>query len=225
MGILHHKKKEPVKQTQYNKTKEKTTRAKTSKNKLLMFLIILLGVISLFQIQNTLSSSPSFKRSISSNKSYNYVDIDKLIEECRNGKYGSERHRAMASLAGLLPQPSSGLSNILQPGELLHGIIPPKQDYRIRTNSSLNKITLQFWDYADVDGDYIQIFQNGSAITEPFKITHTIKNIVIENNGVIQVKGIKDGQNGITYGVKFESGAACINIIEEGEINTYTIIH
>ena len=48
---------------------------------------------------------------------------------------------------------------------------------------------------------------------------------VFENNGNIQVKGVKDGQNGITYGVKFESGAACINLISESEINTYTIIH
>jgi hypothetical protein len=217
MGILHHSENK----SEYNKKQEKNDNQSNgvSRNKLFISLIIFLGIITLFLIQSKLSSS------LSSNDSSNYMELDKLIEDCRKGKYGIERDRNILNLIGVLPKPSSGLSNIIQPGELLYGIIPPKQNYSIRTNSSLNKITLQFWDYADVDGDYIQIFQNGSAIAEPFKITHTIKNIVIENNGVIQVKGIKDGQNGISYGIKFESGSACINIIAEGEINTYTIIH
>lgn len=118
---------------------------------------------------------------------------------------------------------SDGKSRLLQKGEIIGSIIPPSKDYSIVTDKTYSEIKLYIWDYADEDGDYIQLFQNGCPISEPFMITNAVKEISIPNTGAIQVKGIKDGRGGISYAVKFETGVAYLNVLSPGCINTYTI--
>ncbi len=119
---------------------------------------------------------------------------------------------------------SDGKSSLLQQGEVIGAIIPPSKDYNIATDKNYSEIKLYIWDYADEDGDCIQLFQNGYPISESFMITNAVKDISIPNTGVIQIKGIKDGSGGITYAIKIETGATYINILSPGNINTYTIM-
>ena len=122
------------------------------------------------------------------------------------------------------PTMADGTFPDLKPGQKVHGE-PPRKDYVVETDKNLSEITVYFWDYAAEDGDYVQILQNGQPITEPFLIENTPKQIRIPNYGSIQVKGIKDGfpPFGVSYALKFESGAGYVNLVPEGEVNTYTI--
>jgi A2-5a orf9; hypothetical protein len=84
---------------------------------------------------------------------------------------------------------------------------------------------IQVWDYAAVDGDYVQIKVNGSPITDSFMITHEPKTITVPTVGTVEVIGTKDGGGGITYAIRYGvNGMTYYNGTTEGNENKYTLI-
>ena len=99
------------------------------------------------------------------------------------------------------------------------------QDYEIVNDSGAETTTIQVWDYAGVDGDYVQVLVDGEAVTDAFMITHDPVEIEVPATGSIQIKGIHDGGGGLTYAAYCElSGEIYFNNAPEGELNTYTFI-
>ena len=99
------------------------------------------------------------------------------------------------------------------------------QDYEIVNDEGVETTTIQIWDYAGVDGDYVQVLVDGEAVTDAFMITHDPVEIEVPATGSIQIKGIHDGGGGLTYAAYCElSGEIYFNNAPEGELNTYTFI-
>lgn len=86
-------------------------------------------------------------------------------------------------------------------------------------------LELSIWDFADEDGDYVQVFVDGKPQTDPFAVTQRAVKVKVPSSGLIQVKGIRDGNNdGISYAVFFnKTGETHFNIAPQGGMNTYTI--
>ena len=100
------------------------------------------------------------------------------------------------------------------------------QDFSIDSANSYGKIELSIWNFADKeDGDYVQVFVNGSPQTEPFVIRHKPTKVGVPDKAVIQVRGIRDGSNnGITYGLFFnKTGETYLNTVPLNAANTYTL--
>jgi hypothetical protein len=91
-------------------------------------------------------------------------------------------------------------------------------------------IELLVWDYAAVDGDYIQVFYNGNAFGDAFMIKHSPQafhlNVTPGVPVTLQIKGIKDGGGGITYAAMFQykqHHATYYNRAPVAGSNAYTI--
>lgn len=100
------------------------------------------------------------------------------------------------------------------------------KDFSIDLANSYGKIELSIWNFANTeDGDYVQVFVNGSPQTEPFAIRHKAVKVGVPDNALIQVRGIRDGSNnGITYGVFFnKTGETYLNTVPLNTSNTYTL--
>ncbi|QAA32583.1 hypothetical protein [Clostridium manihotivorum] len=100
------------------------------------------------------------------------------------------------------------------------------KDFTVDSTSGYGKIELSVWNFSDKeDGDYVQVFVDGSPQTEPFAIRHKPVKVSVPDKAVIQVKGIRDGSgNGITYGVTFsKTGETYLNTVPINAANTYTI--
>lgn len=102
-------------------------------------------------------------------------------------------------------------------------------DIDIATYSSFGGgLGLFIWDYAEEDGDYVQIRIDGKAYGKPFMLTHTPKNIIITNGTVLTIHGIKDGnsvgEDGITYALNFPTlhNTTLLNNAPVGGKNIYT---
>lgn len=100
-----------------------------------------------------------------------------------------------------------------------------QEDYTISHEFKEDETKIWVWDYAAEDGDYVQVLVNGTPLTEPFMIKNKPKEIKVPATGDIQIKGIRDGGGGITYGVHYEvNNTNYFNTAPEGEFNTYTLV-
>ena len=123
---------------------------------------------------------------------------------------------------------TTGLIKNVNAGEVLskeHVKLDAK-DLSINAGDSYGNIELSIWNFEDdEDGDYVQVFVNGSPKTEPFQIMHRPTKVSVPDKGLIVVKGIRDGSNnGITYGVCFsKTGETYLNKVPLNATNTYTI--
>ncbi|SHK44171.1 hypothetical protein SAMN02745163_03812 [Clostridium cavendishii DSM 21758] len=98
------------------------------------------------------------------------------------------------------------------------------KDYTIKHNSDSKETKIWVWDYADEDGDYVQVVVDGVPISESFMIKNKPKEFTVPSVGTVQVKGIKDGSGGISYAVKYGlNGTTYFNSTPENELNTYTL--
>ncbi|MDS0526063.1 hypothetical protein NNC19_10260 [Clostridium sp. SHJSY1] len=100
------------------------------------------------------------------------------------------------------------------------------KDFSVETASGYGNIELSIWNFSDKeDGDYVQVFVDGTAQGEPFSIRHKAVKVGVPDNAVVQVKGIRDGSsNGITYGVFFnKTGETYLNTVPLNSTNTYTL--
>lgn len=99
-----------------------------------------------------------------------------------------------------------------------------KGDHTITHEKSESNSRIWVWDFAAVDGDYVQILVNGQPVQESFMIKHKPVVLEVPTTGEIQVKGMKDGGGGITYAVRYEvNSTTYFNSAPEGEFNTYTL--
>ncbi len=100
-----------------------------------------------------------------------------------------------------------------------------QKDYTISHSHNDKDTKIWVWDYAAVDGDYVQVLANGSPTGDPFMISHKPVEITVPAVGDVKVKGIRDGGGGITYAVRYDlNGTNYFNSAPEGEFNTYTLI-
>ena len=123
---------------------------------------------------------------------------------------------------------ASGLIDGIQVGDRLSQEAVTLQPTDIEvdlTGRDGGPIKLYIWDFDDEDGDYVQVFVNGSPHTEPFMIRHKEVKVGVPGEGLIQVKGIRDGDGkGISYGVFFnKTGEEYLNTAPINGTNTYTL--
>ncbi|BCN29871.1 hypothetical protein [Anaeromicropila herbilytica] len=99
------------------------------------------------------------------------------------------------------------------------------KDVKIKNNTNKKKTKIWVWDYADEDGDYVQISVNGKEIGDPFLILNKPRVFTIPAEGEIEIKGIKDGINGISYAIKFDfNGTSYLNLVNEGKVNKFSLV-
>lgn len=122
----------------------------------------------------------------------------------------------------------SGKLDGINAGEMLskNSVKLDAKDFTVDTGKSYGKIELSIWNFVDKeDGDYVQVFVDGSPQGEAFSIRHKPVKISVPDKAIIQVRGIRDGSNnGITYGVTFsKTGETYLNTVPLNAANTYTI--
>ncbi|MCL2154091.1 MAG: hypothetical protein FWH53_00345 [Leptospirales bacterium] len=99
------------------------------------------------------------------------------------------------------------------------------RNYTIAHNHSQKDTKIWIWDYAAEDGDYVQVFVNGTPLGDAFMIKHKPVEITVPAIAKIQVKGVRDGGGGITYAAHYElNKTTYFNNAPEGGFNTYTLI-
>ena len=99
------------------------------------------------------------------------------------------------------------------------------KDYTIEHKSNQGEAKVRVWDYADVDGDYVQLIVDGVPLGDPFLIDHKPKEFSIPATSVLQVVGVRDGGGGITYAIAFDfTQQIYFNSVNVGASNTYTLI-
>ena len=185
-----------------NKNNKKNKKQVSIKNVFILLAITLLGMA--FIVPKIQPESKSSR-----------VSVDECIEMSRAFK-----GRGVPSVVPI--KVANGRANALKLGELLGNVTPPCSDYAVSTPGGQTVNQIYLWDYAAEDGDYVQVFQNGVALTQPFMIKNTPVAVAVSNSGYIQVQGVKDGRGGISYAVAFEHGETFINLIKPSQHNTYT---
>jgi len=121
-----------------------------------------------------------------------------------------------------------GVSAGISPGARMVREDPQMQpkDYSVTVaDEGGGPVELSIWDFADEDGDYVQVLVDGRPQTDPFAISHRVVKVKVPSKGLIQVKGIRDGKNnGISYAVFFnKTGETYFNVAPLNGTNTYTI--
>lgn len=121
-----------------------------------------------------------------------------------------------------------GVSAGISPGTQMVSADPQMQarDYSVAiADEGGGPLELSIWDFADEDGDYVQVFVDGQPKTDPFAISHRATKVKVPSKGLIQVKGIRDGKgDGISYAVFFnKTGETYFNVVPLNATNTYTI--
>ncbi len=114
----------------------------------------------------------------------------------------------------------------------------PGRDYNVTFRSGndagdeqeKHSVELLVWDYAAVDGDYVQILKDHSALSDAFMIKHAPQRFQLNvTPGVpvmLQIKGVRDGGGGITYAAMFhykQHHITFYNQAPEAGSNTYTV--
>lgn len=69
--------------------------------------------------------------------------------------------------------------------------------------SDIDVARVVIWDYAEEDGDWVQLLFNGQPLGQAFMIQHEPQSFMVPVDGTLEVLGIRDGGGGITYGITF----------------------
>ena len=121
------------------------------------------------------------------------------------------------------------LSDSLPPGTHLYetdSFRPHEsRDYAVNGSGDEATTIVYIWDYANVDGDYIQAFVNGEPVTDIVMLAKSPLKIEVPAESTVVIRGIHDGDDKtITCGAYFElDGTSYFNVMEEGGSNTYTL--
>lgn len=108
----------------------------------------------------------------------------------------------------LILTPKTGLSTVvsspvknISPGQIMlsKDQVIPKKDYDISLSTTDTTMEIALWDYAEEDGDSIQISFNGQPVSNSFQLKNSPKTFSIPTKGKLEIKATKDGSNGITY--------------------------
>ncbi|TGK12374.1 hypothetical protein EHO60_08985 [Leptospira fletcheri] len=97
------------------------------------------------------------------------------------------------------------------------------KDFKVELpKSSDRKYEMLIWDYANEDGDVVEVLVNGKSLGPPFMIKHKPNVFYIEVPSTIQVKGVKDGVGGISYAAYFSGGnLTYFNLAPVGGLNNF----
>ncbi|RKM55454.1 hypothetical protein D6853_07780 [Butyrivibrio sp. X503] len=97
--------------------------------------------------------------------------------------------------------------------------------YYVSVNTEEDYTYMYLWDYADEDADYVQIYVNGEAYSDPFMLTNEPAVFGVPIEGDVEIYGVKDGKNdGISYGVYFEDEQlSYFGGVTENDSDLYTI--
>lgn len=108
----------------------------------------------------------------------------------------------------LILTPKTGLSAVvsspvknISPGQIMlsKDQAIPKKDYEVSLSTTDTTMEIALWDYAEEDGDSIQISFNGQPVSNSFQLKNSPKTFSIPTKGKLEIKATKDGSNGITY--------------------------
>lgn len=133
----------------------------------------------------------------------------------------------------LLTTPDSGMAKVsksvvkdTKPGTVVlsNDTALPQKDHIIILNTKNQSIDISIWDFAEEDGDSIEILFNGQPISNLVQLKNSPKTISIPTNGTLQIKGAKDKVPSITYAIYIpETKKTYLNSVFVGTSNTYTI--
>jgi hypothetical protein len=121
---------------------------------------------------------------------------------------------------------NSGISKDSYPGAVLFDKDKKieQRNQEIILDSKTSEVNISIWDFAAIDGDYVQLIHDDKTYGEPFMISHGVKSFIVPAKGKLEIKGVKDGGGGITYAMNVkETGETYFNDAPEGGFNTYTI--
>ena len=124
---------------------------------------------------------------------------------------------------------SSGSIENVSAGEILSNdsVKLEAKDETVKISNGYGNLEISVWNFVQKeDYDYVQVFIDGSPVSEPFAIRHRPVKISVPDKAVITVQGVRDGSNnGITYGVSFnKTGETYLNMVNSNGTNTYTIV-
>jgi len=133
----------------------------------------------------------------------------------------------------LILTPKTGLSAVISspvknisPGQIMlsKDQAIPKKDYEISLNTTDTTMEIALWDYAEEDGDSIQISFNGQPISNSFQLRNSPKTFTIPTKGKLEITATKDGVNGITYALYIsKTKKTYFNWSNSNDITSYTI--
>lgn len=121
---------------------------------------------------------------------------------------------------------TTGICNSIEAGQI---IILDKEnresrDFTLENEENKDNTTLYIWDYADQDGDYVQLFVDGTPISDVFMMKNTPREFTVPTKSNIQIKGVRDGAGGITYAIKYSlNNKTYLNNAPEGGMNSYKL--
>jgi hypothetical protein len=107
------------------------------------------------------------------------------------------------------------------------------KDYIFESSKNANGGKIIIWDYAEQDGDYVEVFINGISVGTPFMLTNKPIAVAIPPGVVlitsVHVQGIRDGSSskkgdaGITYAINYSAtNTTFLNSAPIGGRNNYT---
>lgn len=100
----------------------------------------------------------------------------------------------------------------------------PAKDYTIDINTKDTEMEIILWDFAAEDSDSIQISADGETIADSVAINNSPQTFKVPTKGTIEIKGLNDGGNGITYALYVsETKETYFNTTTVDSRNTYTI--
>lgn len=98
-------------------------------------------------------------------------------------------------------------------------------DITIAHSSNMEKTRIWVWDYADEDGDYVQIIVDETPMGEPFMLRNKPVSFIVPAEGEVQILGAWDGGDGITYAVYYElNQTTYFNGMRQGGSHRYTLV-
>lgn len=98
------------------------------------------------------------------------------------------------------------------------------KDYTIDINTKDTEMEIILWDFAAEDSDSIQVLVDGEVIADLVNINHNAQTFKVPTKGTIEIKGLKDGGNGITYALYVsETKETYFNTPIADSSNTYII--
>lgn len=103
-------------------------------------------------------------------------------------------------------------------------IYAPQKNYTVTIQNG-GDIQLSVWDYLGSNGNYVQVFVDGKALTNAFMISDKAVKVSVPSKGLIQVRGISSPNNGtISYALFFnKTGETYFNMVPLSGENTYTL--
>jgi hypothetical protein len=121
---------------------------------------------------------------------------------------------------------SKGISKNIKPGTIMltKDQVVPQKNHIVAVNTKDANMEISLWDFAEEDGDSIQILFNGQPISNSVQLKNAPKTVSIPTKGTLQIKGVKNGVSSITYAIYIpKTKKTYFNSVSLDGTNVYTI--